>query len=108
MRRELETNGARMMNSLRPLHASPPINRRALLGTAIPAIAAGLAGCAVPSPRRQPNGRLPTPPAPRPDGAGLPFFIGQKEGFFEAERRALEVANYASGPASLAAGAANQ
>jgi len=108
MRRELETNGARMMNSLRPLHASPPINRRALLGTAIPAIAAGLSGCAVPSPRRQPNGRLPITLSSQPNGAGLPFFIGQKEGFFEEEGLVVEVANYASGPASLAAGAANE
>ncbi|MGL3150462.1 ABC transporter substrate-binding protein [Microbacterium sp. A82] len=44
----------------------------------------------------------------QPNGAGLPFFIAEQEGFFEDEGLAVTVENYASGPASLAAGAANE
>lgn len=46
--------------------------------------------------------------ASQPNGAGLPFYIADKEGFFTEEGLQVTVANYASGPASLAAGAAGE
>lgn len=109
MRRNGRTNGVPMTNSRRAGQVTRPLTRRALLASALPAAAAvGLASCAVPSPQRRTDGRLPITLSSQPNGAGLPFFIGQKEGFFTDEGLVVEVANYASGPASLAAGAANE
>lgn len=108
MRRERRTNGA-IMNSRRTTHLARPLSRRTLLASALPAIAAaGLASCAVPSPQPRADGRLPITLSSQPNGAGLPFFIAQKEGYFEEEGLVVEVANYSSGAASLAAGAANE
>lgn len=68
-----------------------------------------LAGCAgAPAEEEAANSLTKLTLASQPNGAGLPFFIAEKEGFFADEGIAVTIANYASGPASLAAGAANE
>lgn len=67
-----------------------------------------LAGCAGPSAPEEEGGLTKITLASQPNGAGLPFYVAEKEGFFEEEGLEVSIANYASGPASLAAGAANE
>ncbi|PSL02842.1 ABC-type nitrate/sulfonate/bicarbonate transport system substrate-binding protein [Haloactinopolyspora alba] len=46
--------------------------------------------------------------ASQPNGAGLAMYIANELGYFEEEGLSVDVENYASGPASLTAGAAGQ
>lgn len=46
--------------------------------------------------------------ASQPNGAGLAMYIADERGFFEEEGLEVKIENFASGPASLTAGAAGQ
>ncbi len=46
--------------------------------------------------------------ASQPNGAGLPFYIAEDQGFFEEEGLNVTIENYASGPSSLAAGGSDE
>lgn len=67
-----------------------------------------LTSCAGQPAAQDENGRTQITLASQPNGAGLPFFIAEKEGYFDDEGLAVTVANYPSGAASLAAGAAGE
>lgn len=85
--------------------------RRRMTTAAAAAVAATLlfAGCASDGGESPEDGSLTKITlASQPNGAGLPFYIAEKEGYFAAEGLQVTIANYASGPASLAAGAAGE
>lgn len=68
-----------------------------------------LSGCATSAtPAADADGPTQITLASQPNGAGLAFFIAEQEGFFTEENLDVTIENYASGPASLAAGAANE
>ncbi|MGM7671573.1 ABC transporter substrate-binding protein [Microbacterium sp. A93] len=79
----------------------------AVLGAST-ALAVALAGCTSSPSADEQDGPAKITLASQPNGAGLPFFIAEEEGFFEDEGLDVTIENYASGPASLAAGAANE
>jgi ABC-type nitrate/sulfonate/bicarbonate transport systems, periplasmic components len=84
------------------------MRRSMTIVTATAAAALLLAGCAGQTAASDENGNTKITLTSQPNGAGLPFFIAEKEGYFADEGLAVTVANYASGAASLAAGAAGE
>lgn len=85
--------------------------RRRMTTTAAAALAAALlfTGCASDGGSTTEDGQFTKLTlASQPNGAGLPFYIAEKEGYFADEGLQVTIANYGSGPASLAAGAAGE